>query len=137
MSKLSKATDWKNRHIDDWNTTTFHEYLRDKHVETFGIDYVPFRSWTAEKGMIGNIIGTKTKPRRASNEELKRFIDVTFDNYEPSRQYPGTSFGFMWSYRKYDWQRVQAEYLAEQRRGEQAEDDESKSDDVDDLLDWI
>ena len=134
--KLPPATAWQERDIADWNSTTFHAYLSDKHRELFGIDYVPMRSWNAEKGMIGDIIGTKSgkspKPRKASNEALKRFIDVTFEGYRPSAQYPGTSFGFMWSYRKTDWQRIQAEELAQARRQASVEAEPS----AEELTEW-
>ena len=119
--KLPPATAWQERDISDWNTATFKAYLVDKHRELFGIDYVPMGGrWDAEQGMIGSIIGTKSgkspKPRTASNTALKRFIDVTFEGYRPSAKYPGTSFGFMWTYRKTEWQRIQAEELAEAKR---------------------
>lgn len=132
--KLPPADDWRARHIEDWNTTTFHAYLADKHVEMFGVDYVPFRGWTAEKGMIGNLIGTRTKSRTASNEDVKRFIDETFRDYRPSPEYPGTSFGFMWSYRKNVWQRIQAE----SKRKEQAQAKaEKQAQDWDELAEWL
>ncbi len=129
------AKAWRERNIEDWNTTTFHAYLADKHKELFGIDYVPFKGWNAEKGMIGDIIGTRTgKPRKGSNEALKRFIDLTFADYKPTPQYPGTSFGFMWTYRKNVWQRIQAESMrrqaAEAKREQQAQD-------WDELADWL
>ena len=131
--KLPPATAWQERDISDWNVATYHAYLVDKHRELFGIDYAPMRGWTAEKGMIGDIIGTKTgKPRKASNEALKRFIDVTFEGYRPTAEYPGTSFGFMWSYRKTDWQRIQADELAQARRQASAEEEAT----VEELTDW-
>src|SRR5690606_23865414 len=107
----------------------------DKHKELFGIDYVPFKGWNAEKGMIGDIIGTRTgKPRKGSNEALKRFIDLTFADYKPTPQYPGTNFGFMWTYRKNVWQRLQAESkrreVAEQKREQQAQD-------WDEISEWL
>src|SRR5690625_1802131 len=121
--KLPPASNWQARDIDDWNVTTFTEYLRDKHRELFGIDYAPFGgTWGMEQGVLGDLIGTQSrkspKPRTASNASVKRFIDETFDNYRPTSKYPGTSFGFMWTYRKTDWQRIQAEELADKRREE-------------------
>ncbi len=131
--KLAAAKDWRNRPIETWNTTTFHAYLADKHVELFGIDYAPFRGWTAEKGMIGDLIGTRTgKPRKASNELVKRFIDVTFEGYRPIPQYPGTNFGWVRTYRKQDWQRLQAEELAQERRKVSAEE----APDIEELNGW-
>ena len=134
--KLPPARDWQARDIDDWNTQTFCAYLTDKHHELFGIDYAPFRGWRTEQGMIGAIIGTagkNPKPRTASNAALKRFIDVTFAAYRPTAQYPGTSFGFMWSYRKTDWQRIQADEL----RRQQAEDAHQDAPSLDELGGWF
>ena len=127
MSKLASAKDWRGRAIEDWNVTTFHAYLTDKHKELFGIDYVPFRGWVAEKGMIGDLIGTRTgKPRKASNELVKRFIDVTFENYQPTPQWPGVNFGWVWTYRKTDWQRIQAE-SNRKAKAEKASEDMTKN----------
>lgn len=137
MSKrnLAPAKDWRNRPIDTWNVTTFTEYLRDKHVELFGIDYAPFvGKWGAEQGILGDLIGTQSrtnpKSRTASNADVKRFIDETFASYKPSAKYPGTSFGFMWTYRKTEWQRIQAESV----RKEQVTDE---ADDLDELSEWF
>ena len=113
-NKLAPAKDWRNRNINDWSVLTFTEYLKDKHREMFGIDYAPHGGrWGYEQGVLGDLIGTQSrknpKPRTASNADVKRFIDETFEAYKPSAKYPGTSFGFMWTYRKNVWQRIQAE----------------------------
>lgn len=130
--KLPPADDWQARDIDDWNTSTYHAYLVDKHREMFGVDYVPFRGWQAEKGMIGNLIGTRTKPAMASKADVKRFIDEAMREYRPTPQYPGTSFGWLWTYRKNVWQRIQAE-SARRERIQQA----NESVDWDELADWL
>lgn len=121
--KLAPSKDWRNRDLSDWNVGHFTEYIRDKHRELFGIDYAPFGgTWGLEQGILGDLIGTQSrknpKPRTASNASVKRFIDETFENYRPTSRYPGTSFGFMWTYRKRDWQQIQAEELADKRREE-------------------
>lgn len=133
-SKLPSARDWQARHIEDWNVTTFHAYLTDKHAELFGVDYVPFRGWTAEKGMIGNLIGTRTKKAAAEKAQVKRFIDETFADYKPTREYPGTSFGFMWTYRKNVWQRIQAE--SKRRQATEAKR-EQQAQDWDEISSWL
>jgi len=131
--KLPPAKDWQARDIEDWNVSTFCAYLTDKHRELFGIDYAPFRGWRVEQGMIGGIIGTRNgKPRQASNAMLKRFIDETFAGYRPTAEYPGTSFGFVWTYRKNDWQRIQAEEL----RRQQAEAARQDAPEIEDLNGW-
>ena len=137
-NKLPPAKDWRNRDIDDWNVTTFTEYLRDKHREMFGVEYAPFGGrWATEQGMIGRLIGTQSrtnpKPRMASNVDVKRFIDETFASYKPSAKYPGTSFGFMWTYRKQDWQRIQADELAKENRKQAVEESPT----LDELSDWF
>ena len=134
--KLAAAKDWRNRPVETWNTTSFCEYLKDTHKERFGIDYVPFGGWRVEQGMIGNLIGTQSrtapKPRTASNALVKAFIDECFATYTPNAQYPGTSFGFSFAYRKNVLQRLQAEELAQSRRREAVAD----TPDIEQLTDW-
>lgn len=119
--KLANAKDWRNRPLESWNVVSFTEYLKDRHVELFGITYAPMGGrWALEQGILGGLIGTQSrvlpKPRTASNASVKRFIDETFEAYRPTEQYPGTSFGFMWTYRKTDWQRIIADEMAQARR---------------------
>ncbi|WP_239432466.1 hypothetical protein [Sporosarcina sp. ACRSL] len=137
MTKLAPEKDWRNRPLDTWNVATFTAYLTDKHREMFGIDYVPMRGWRTEQGILGGLIGTQSRtaprPRTVSNALVKRFIDETFASYTPTAQWPGTSFGFMWSYRKTDWQRLQAEELAQQRRKESVDNTPS----TDELANWF
>lgn len=138
-AKLAPAKEWSNRPIDTWNTTTFHAYIIDEHKRLFGIDYAPMGGrYAMEQGVIGGLIGTggkNPKPRTASNADVKAFIDVTFAGYRPTAQYPGTSFGFMWTYRKTDWQRIQAESIAKARRKQAVE--ESDNNDWDEVSEWL
>lgn len=136
--KLAPAKDWRNRDLSDWNVLTFTEYLRDTHKERFGIDYAPMGGrWAMEQGILGDLIGTQSrtnpKPRTASNEDVKRFIDETFASYKPSAKYPGTSFGFMWTYRKTEWQRIQAEGIRE----EKADKAREEAPELDKLSGWF
>lgn len=135
-AKLAPAKAWAERDIADWNVATFCAYLTDHHREMFGIDYAPMRGWRTEQGILGGLIGTQSRtnprPRTASNADVKRFIDETFANYQPSAQYPGTSFGFMWTYRKTDWQRIQAASIAQARRAEAVAET-----DIADIGDWF
>lgn len=137
--KLAAAKDWKARNIDDWNVSTFCAYLSDKHVELFGVDYAPMRGWRAEQGILGGMIGTQSrtnpKQRTVSNELVKAFIDETFESYTPNAQYPGTSFGFMYTYRKNVLQRLQAEEYAKARRKEAVE--LAQEDDWDEVSEWL
>lgn len=140
-SRLPNAKDWRNRPLERWNVTSFTEYLKDKHRDLFGIDYAPMGGrWGLEQGILGDLIGTQSrtspKPRSASNEAVKNFIDVTFENYLPNAQYPGTSFGFMWTYRKQDWQRIQAEEVKQQLAQERRRTSVEEATDLEELSDW-
>lgn len=136
-----KANDWRNRNISEWNTTTYHAYMEDLHKELFGCPYAPFRSWTIEKGLLGNIVGTTRKQGSHDKAVIKDFIEQTFTSYKPSAQYPGTSFGFMWTYRQNDLQRiikernnaVDSEVREEQIKQMVAEQQRSQAD----LDDWF
>lgn len=135
--RIAPAKDWRNRPLDKWNVISFTEYLKDTHKERFGIDYAPMGGrWGVEQGILGDLIGTQSrtnpKPRTASNADVRRFIDETFAGYTPTAQYPGTSFGFMWTYRKTDWQRICAASMAQERRKEAVVET-----DIDELSDWF
>lgn len=91
---LPNAKDWKARNIEDWNVSTFHSYLADKHVELYMFDYVPWKGWQVEKGML------KQFTTKEGNQLVKDFIDHCFSDYTPSAQYPNLSFGFMFTYMK-------------------------------------
>lgn len=141
-TKLPPAHDWQAREIDDWNVTTFHAYLTDKHREMFGCEYVPFRGWQAEKGMIGRLIGTRQRKGTHDKALIKRFIDEAFKTYKPTKDYPGTSFGFIYSYRRQILQRLEAEQTrkqAEKERLAKVEEWARKNSDNDDdgLTEWF
>src|SRR5699024_11347626 len=100
--KLPPAKDWRNRDIDDWNVTTFTEYLRDKHRDMYGCEYVPFGGgWAREQGMLGRLIGTKAKKGTHDKRLIKEFIVDTFATYNPTQQYLCTSFCFLYTFRCY------------------------------------
>lgn len=132
-SKLPPASDWQARDIDDWNTLTFTEYLKDKHRELFGIEYAPMRSWRMEQGQIGRLIGTARNEGSHSKVVVKRFIDEAFESYKPTPQYPGTNFGFIYAYRRNILQRLEAEEIAESRR----EKARAEAPSLDELTDWL
>ncbi len=133
-NKLPPARDWQARDISDWNCTTFTEYLKDKHRQLFGIEYAPFNgTWRTEQGMLGKIIGTKAKAGTHDKAVIKRFIDETFESYKPTPQFPGTNFGFMYSYRKYELQRIEAEEL----RRESTKVEVANQPSAEELADWL
>src|SRR5690625_3929071 len=132
--RLPSAKDWRARHIEDWTVLSFTEYLRDKHRELFGIEYAPFGGrWQTEQGMIGRLIGTRTKKGTHSKAAVKRFIDEAFESYKPTRDYPGTNFGFIYSYRRNVLQRIEAEEMAKEKREQAQEEAPSLSE----LTDWL
>lgn len=98
----------------DWNANDFLAYLTDRHLEVYGVEYRPYRSWAAERGLIGGLIGTKPsagksgKPRKYEPEVVREFIDRCFANHRVSAQYPGVSFTWWWTYKTAEWQRVLA-----------------------------
>src|SRR5690625_2194750 len=127
---LPPATDGHARDIDALPTPTFTEYLRDKHREQFGIEYAPFGGrWATEQGMIGRLIGTRAKKGTHSKAVVKRFIDEAFRTYKPTAQYPGTNFGFIYSYRRNILQRLEAEEVAS-KRAEKAREDAPSLDEL-------
>lgn len=121
--------------LNDWNSGHFRDYLVDKHLEMFDCSYQPFGGWGAENGRIGRVFGTKTKSGEYPKEVVKTFIDVAMDEYKPTRQYPGTSFGFLYTYRKPLLQKIEQDYnrrLKDSKREEQ-QDDYS----INDLTEWF
>lgn len=96
-----------NKEIEKWNTTDFTKYLQAEHMRLYGIEYQPFGKWAVEQGNIGRIIGTAKKKGTHSKSFLKDFIDACFAEYQPTERYPGISFGFMLTYKKQTWQRVE------------------------------
>lgn len=133
--KLPPATDWRARNIDDWNTLTFTEYLKDKHRELFGIEYAPMRSWQMEQGLIGRLIGTKTRAGTHSKAVVKAFIDEAFESYKPTPQYPGTNFGFIYAYRRNILQRLEAEHKRKANAEVWAKESSDELDE--DLANWL
>lgn len=121
--------------VADWNTTHFRNYLTDEHKRRYGVDYVPFRGFNAEAGMIGRYIGTARKPGQYDKALVKAFIDACFDEYKPTPQYPGLSFGFMSTYMTRNLQRLQAESQRSANAVEAVK--ASDNDNIDKLADWL
>lgn len=129
------AKDYTDKDVHDWNVNDFIAYMDDKHQEYHGLPMAPMRSWSAERGLVGTVVGTKTKTGKHDKEVVRRFIDYTFSNYKPSRQYPTTSFMFMYTYRQQDLIRIMAEYQQEKKEAEaQAKQSEGIGDEI---LDWF
>lgn len=126
---------YAEKDIAKWNVNDFHAYLSDEHKRRFGVDYAPFGTWVSEKGQIGRLIGTARKPGTHDKALIKRFIDACFDEYKPTEQWPGISFGFMVAYKKPVMQRLQAAEM----KAEQAASAVKKADnnDWEALSEWL
>jgi hypothetical protein len=93
--KLPPATDWKERNIENWTTTTFKAYLVHLSEETFHLPYVPFKGgWAAEMKLL------KLSIEEMGTQVLKELIEEAYKGYKPSANYPSLSFGFIYSYMK-------------------------------------
>lgn len=123
---------YTDKPIEKWTVNDMLAYVADKHAELYGIEYVPYRSWSVERGLLGNLIGTRTKPRKYSPSVVKRFVDECFASHRVSTQYPGVSFGWFWTYKKAVWQRVLAQEQREQAAAKAADNDR-----LDELADWL
>lgn len=121
----------------EWKTNDFIAYLTDRHSELYGIEYRPFRSWSAERGLIGGLIGTKTKPAKVSPEFLRKFIDECFASHRVTAQYPGVSFTWFYTYKTAVWQRLEAEELAKAAKEARKNTEESIGISDADIIDWL
>lgn len=106
---------YKSKEIDKWNVNDFMQYFGDQHLERFEVEYMPMGSWAVERGLIGNTIGTQKKKGNVDKAVFKRFLDICLDEYKPTRKYPGTSIGFLLTYRKNVIQQVIVEMKTEDK----------------------
>ena len=121
--------------VAKWNTRHFRDYLVDEHKRRYGVDYVPFRGYQAEAGMLGRFIGTAKREGQYDKATVKAFIDACFDEYKPSAQYPGLSFGFMQTYMMRNMQRLQAEQSRKVNADEAVQASDNAN--IDKLADWL
>jgi hypothetical protein len=103
------AATFNEKPVDKWSVNDMLSYIAERHAQVYGVEYRPFRSWSAERGLIGGLIGTKAKPRKYETEMVKAFIDECFRSHKGTREYPGVSFTWLWTYKTAVWQRVQAD----------------------------
>jgi hypothetical protein len=100
---------YNEKPVANWTTNDFIAYIAERHAQVYGVEYRPFRSWSAERGLIGGLIGTKGKPRKYEPEMVKAFVDECFRTHKGTREYPGVSFSWLWTYKTSVWQRLEAE----------------------------
>lgn len=105
---MTKTT-YSEKPVANWSVNDLLAYISARHLEVYGVEYRPYRSWSAERGLIGGLIGTRAKPRKYEPELVKAFVDECFRTHKGTREYPGVSFSWLWTYKTAVWQRVQAE----------------------------
>lgn len=115
--------DWRNLPTERWNTTTFRQYLADKHAELYGIPYVT-NNYAAEAGMIKRMID------EYGAEATKAMIDIAFAEYKPTRIYPGLNYAFIYSFMR---SRILPRVLAEQKRAEAKASEEVAQEQADEV----
>lgn len=113
---------YSDKPIDKWNVNDFVKYFDDQHREQFGIPYEPMRGWQAERGVIAGAVGTAKREGAYPKAVVKEFIDECLANYKPTQQYPGTSFMFLYTYRKTELQRILVSHNQRSKDEEQAEE---------------
>lgn len=132
--KLPPADDWRNRTIDQYNVTTFRQYLYDRHRELYGLDYVG--AVKRDCGMISDMI------KKTDKATVKAFIDECFRQHKPSAQYPGINFWYMYTYRRESvLPKVQLQMKAERLFAEPAEstpvEKTESSENINELKGWF
>jgi hypothetical protein len=103
------AATYNEKPVANWTVNDLLAYIAERHAQVYGVEYRPFRSWSAERGLIGGLIGTRQKPRKYEPEMVKAFVDECFRSHKGTREYPGVSFTWLWTYKTAVWQRVQAD----------------------------
>jgi hypothetical protein len=103
------AATYNEKPVDKWTVNDLLAYIAERHAQVYGVEYRPFRSWSAERGLIGGLIGTRQKPRKYEPELVKAFVDECFKTHKGTREYPGVSFSWLWQFKTQIWQRLEAE----------------------------
>lgn len=128
------AKTYSEKPIAKWSVNDLLAYIAERHAEVYGVEYRPFRSWAAERGLIGGLIGTRQKPRKYEPALLKAFVDECFKTHKGTREYPGVSFSWLWQFKTQVWQRLEADA----KRNEQRQARASQTQEVDEnLADWL
>lgn len=113
------------------DVTILREYLKQRHTELYGIDYVT-RNYAIEGRWL------KTMITDYDADTVKRFIDACFDDYKPTREYPSLNFAFMYSYmRSRILPRVLADMKREHERKARVETSVNQTMSDDEFSDWI
>jgi hypothetical protein len=123
MTKIS-VKDWRNLPTPDWTVTTFRAYLADQHEQRYAIKYTT-RNFAIEARWL------KAMVAEHGAEVVKAFIEGCFAEYKPTRDYPGLSFSFMYSYQR---ARILPRVMAEAKRRQVVQQAVEEDEQIDDWL---
>jgi hypothetical protein len=126
---------YNEKPVDKWTVNDLLSYTAEKHAQVYGVEYRPYRSWSAERGLIGGLIGTRQKPRKYEPEMVKAFIDECLKTHKGTHEYPGVSFTWLWTYKTAVWQRVQAE--ANRNAEREARRNHQPQQPIEDITEWL
>ncbi len=94
MAKAKVDTkDFRSCPIEDWNGTTFREYVKHLNKEKYGIPCVS-NNVMVENSMLKNFT------KEYGNETTKKFFEECVKSHKGSDKYPTCNVGFMISYMK-------------------------------------
>jgi hypothetical protein len=129
------TVNYSEKPVDKWSTNDMIAYITARHSEVYGVEYRPYRSWSAERGLIGGLIGTRQKPRKYEPELVKAFIDECLKTHKGTREFPGVSFTWLWTYKTQVWQRVMAE--ANRNAEREARRNHQPQQPIEDITEWL
>ena len=91
--KVKVRKDWTLCPLSKWNATTARSYLQCLTQHRFKMDYIS-DNIRQENAIISQFI------KQYGREVLKEFIRDCVKNYNPTKQYPIVTFGFMYTYQR-------------------------------------
>lgn len=89
-------TDYKNIPLEQWNSTSFKEYLKQLNTDRFGIPCVHGRPQVENK-LISNMV------KEHGHQVVKMFIEQCVSAYKGRGNYPTVNFTFAHTYMK-EWE---------------------------------
>lgn len=86
-------SEWRTLPYASWNVRTAHAMFAELNREHYDVNYVPFRNWAVERGMIKNALAEH------GPELLRAAVEEAFRTYRPTQEYPLLTAGFAIAYR--------------------------------------
>lgn len=121
--------DWRTLDINEWNTVTVYAMIVDLNTERFDVEkYVPLRGFGYERGVIKRNLDTY------GAAAVKEVIEIAFDEYRPTTQYPQLTAGFLLTYML---SRIMPRVLAEMETAKRRQAAESEAPSISELVDWL